>query len=507
MLKILAGIETEYGLFIEGRGAEEQVDDATAFVRAYPGPHFAGWDYRYESPRADLRGFSVSRLQVDPIDAKFDSGVFRSSDPDIRSDRVLPNGARFYNDHGHPEYSTPECWGTKELSVQDAAGEIVLLDTAKVMERETDRKVSVYKNNTDFHGASYGTHESYSMPRAVGFERIYGAVTPMLVSRQILTGAGKVGAEKGQSCAYQLSQRADFFVESFNTETLFRRPVFNTRDEAHADPRDWIRVHIISGDANMIPSCTARKVGLVKLALALEMTKEAPLWKLKNPVEAFQNISRDESYKFEVQLEGGSWTTAQEILESYFSAAEAVFGLRPGFDMGTPEAEAFDLIGECRQLLQDLTECPERFSRSVDWAAKKKMLEHFMAEEGSDWNDPSLRAFDLEYHNIDPAEGLYFALLEMDAVESSPSMETLQECLKQNREGTRAMARGMAVSKFKESVVSLSWRSIVFRDDNKDIEVLLEPDQVYPAQLDEAQDVGTFIKWIQEISSSKAKID
>src|SRR5579859_2426219 len=106
MLKILAGIETEYGLFIEGRGAEEQVDDATAFVRSYPGPHFTGWDYRYESPRSDLRGFSLSRLAVDPVDARFDVGVRRGSDRDIRSDRILPNGARFYNDHGHPEYST-----------------------------------------------------------------------------------------------------------------------------------------------------------------------------------------------------------------------------------------------------------------------------------------------------------------------------------------------------------------------------------------------------------------
>ncbi|OWU65418.1 MAG: hypothetical protein CBB60_004770, partial [Armatimonadetes bacterium Cent15-Ar3] len=62
MHRILAGIDTEYGLRIEGRGAETQVEDSEDFVRSYPGPSFVGWDYRFENPRNDLRGFSVDRL-------------------------------------------------------------------------------------------------------------------------------------------------------------------------------------------------------------------------------------------------------------------------------------------------------------------------------------------------------------------------------------------------------------------------------------------------------------
>jgi len=503
MRRILSGTETEYGLLIEGRGAEEQIDDAADFVRSYPGPHFAGWDYRFESPRADLRGFSVSKLAMDPVDAQFDRGAKKRAAEDIRSDRILPSGARFYNDHGHPEYSTPECWTSQELALQDAAGELVLLDAARAFEAEQGRKVRIYKNNTDFHGASYGAHESYLAPRSLSFEDLYHAVLPVLVARQVLCGAGKVGAESGRSCVYQLSQRADFFVEPYNTETLFRRPIFNTRDEPHADPREWVRLHVISGDANMIASATARKVGLVKLAVALAIEGEAPVWRLRRPVEAFQHISRDETYRFEVELEGGSWTTAHEILESYFSAAEAVFGLVPNMAEGSPEAEGHALIVEGRTLMSDLTECPERFARKVDWAAKKQMLEQFIEQDAGDWNDGRLRAFDLEYHNIDPEEGLFHALVDMGAVERQPNSADLRARLARNFEGTRARARGAAVATFKGDLASASWRSIVFNVDGENRELLLDPDVEYPMQLEETKDVGTFIQCIQDLKSSK----
>src|SRR5205085_2771443 len=163
------------------------VDDSMALVRGYPGECFVGWDYRYESPRADLRGFKLERLAYDPEDAKFDRGRTYGKDQEVRADRILPNGARFYNDHGHPEYSTPECLSLNELALHDCAGQTVVLRAAQAMADETGHHVRVYKNNTDFHGASYGTHENYLVPRALGYERIYKALLPMLIVRQVLT--------------------------------------------------------------------------------------------------------------------------------------------------------------------------------------------------------------------------------------------------------------------------------------------------------------------------------
>jgi hypothetical protein len=362
------------------------------------------------------------------------------------------------------------------------------LSAARALEKGSDVKISLYKNNTDFHGASYGTHENYLMPREVGFDRIYKALLPMLVVRQLLTGAGKVGAETGNKCQYQLSQRADFFTELATVDTLFRRPIFNTRDEPHADIKEWIRVHVISGDANMMPSCTARKVGLVKLALNLVEAGYAPEWRLSDAVRTFQGISRDESYQFSIPLEGRSWTTPTEIFESYFSVAEVKLDLDP---------ESCTLIDECRRLLEDLrVRGHAGIARHVDWAAKRTMLESFMEEEGGDWTDPNLTSYDLEYHNIDPEEGLYHALEEMDVVDSSPPLDQLAPLLNRHTEPTRAYARGLAVSRFKNDIETAAWRSVTFRDGDELLELQLPPDRTYPAQLDEAQDVGTFIEMI-----------
>jgi Pup amidohydrolase len=479
MRRILAGIETEYGLLVEGRGAEDQIDDAKALVRGYPGECLSTWDYRYESPRADLRGFQLERLAVDPVDVRFDEGRSHGKAEDVRSDRILPNGARFYNDHGHPEYSTPECWSLQALADHDRFGETVVLDAARAFAEKEQLEVRVYKNNTDFHGASYGTHENYLVPRSLGFQRLYEAVLPVLIARSILTGAGKVGTESGDWVDYQISQRADFFMEPVNAETLYRRPIFNTRDECHADPKDWIRLHVISGDANMMPACTKRKAGLVKLAIHLAEAGEAPTWKLRDPVRTIHSLSRDLRHEFRVELEGRNWTTAYEMLESLFAAAEAVLPL---------DQELEGLIAECRALIQPLQNGRwEDVRGQIDWAAKRHVLEQFMAEEGGTWKDSSMRAFDLEYHNVDTEEGLYHALEHMGEISEVPGPAVEEE-------GTRALARGLAVTRFKEYVQTACWRSISFRLGDNLVEVDLKPDMLYPSDLRDVHDVETFVK-------------
>ena len=50
---------------------------------------------------------------------------------EIKSDLVLSNGARFYNDHAHPEYSTPECTTLREIVAQEKAGERILAECAR----------------------------------------------------------------------------------------------------------------------------------------------------------------------------------------------------------------------------------------------------------------------------------------------------------------------------------------------------------------------------------------
>lgn len=170
MRPILAGTDTEYGLLIEGRDAKTQVEDSQAFVESYTAAcgfdFITGWDYRYENPRNDLRGFQLKNLAIDPNDAKFDQGKQYASSIELRADRILANGARLYNDHGHPEYATPESFSIFELARLDQQGELIM----EKLSHTFNTPNSLYKNNTDYHGASYGTHESYSIPRSYSVE-------------------------------------------------------------------------------------------------------------------------------------------------------------------------------------------------------------------------------------------------------------------------------------------------------------------------------------------------
>jgi proteasome accessory factor A len=489
-MRFLFGLDTEYGLLIEGRTADSQVEDSMALVRAYAGQGHLGWNYRYESPRTDLRGFNLKHLAQDPEDAKFDRGRTYGAPDEVRADRVLPNGARFYNDHGHPEYATPECASLRDLVCHDAVGDLVVRRAAAALEASSDVRVTIYKNNSDFHGASWGSHESYAAPRSLGFEALFAALAPMMVVRPVLVGAGKVGAESGDSCFYQLSQRADFFVEPANAETLFRRPIFNTRDEPHAQRASHIRVHVICGDSNMIPSATARKVGLLRLAVRLASEGSAPVWKLKDAVRAAKAISRDDTYEFRIELEGKSWTTAYEVFESYFSAAEATLEL---------DDEDRWTIDSSRKLLNELRSDWSEFRRHVDWAAKRAMLEQFMAEAGLNWHDPSLRAYDMEYHNLDPDVSLHGALVEMGQVDAALECEKIEPYLQSSQGDTRAFPRGVAVAKFGQNLTGVCWRSLSFRLADEEIEVELSPDKFYPPELANTESVEEFIEMMRRI--------
>src|SRR3546814_7282550 len=85
------------------------------------------------------------------------------------------------------------------------------------------------------------------MDRAVPFGKIVSHVMPHFITRQIFTGAGKVGTEAaGLTSAdvpYQITQRADFFEEEVGLETTLKRPIVNTRDEPHAEAPTYRRLH------------------------------------------------------------------------------------------------------------------------------------------------------------------------------------------------------------------------------------------------------------------------
>ncbi len=486
MDRVLCGIETEYGLWIDQRGPENQVEDSQEFIESYPSPCYVGWDYRFESPRSDLRGFSVKHLAVDPEDMKFEQGKVMPPAHVVRADRVLPNGARLYNDHGHPEFSTSECWTPQEAAWRDREGEFAILECLQSYQEKSGREARAYKNNTDFHKASYGTHESYLVPREIGFEELYRAVTPMLVVRQLLTGAGKVGAEHGEACAFQMSQRADFFAEPANLETLYRRPVFNSRDEPHADPTQWLRLHVIPGDANRMVSNTERKMLFVTLAIRLAMVDRCPLWSFKDPVRAIEQVSKGRTMNVPIELTGGGNATAAEVLESYFSAAEELLAL---------SERDREQLAACRALVEFVrADDWHALIPHVDWAAKRSIVEMVQEEDGLADADPALQSIDLEYANIDPEASLFQALIEMGTIIEEPAPEHLPLT-------TRALARGHAVHTFAGELEGVCWRALTFKTAEGPVTVDLPPNLEYPEELVSLQSVKEFIAFLEALKS------
>src|ERR1051326_161713 len=264
------GTEIEYGISVPGQPGANPMVTSSQIVNAYGArPELnrggrARWDYEEESPLRDARGFTYSGALYDPSEALADEDIGLAN-------VILTNGARLYVDHAHPEYSAPEVTNPRDAVLWDKAGERIMAEAAlRAAQLPGAQPIHLYKNNTDNKGASYGTHENYLMKRETPFSDIVRHLTPFFVSRQVVTGAGRVGiSQDGHEHGFQLRQRADYFEVEVGLETTLKRPIINTRDEPHADAEKYRRLHVIIGDANLSEVSTYLKVGTTALVLAM----------------------------------------------------------------------------------------------------------------------------------------------------------------------------------------------------------------------------------------------
>jgi proteasome accessory factor A len=460
----LFGIETEYGIVVEGLGANDWIAESIGVVRSCPIPSVGGWNYRGEDPRRDMRGFTVEHLSTNPDDAQFDPpGAPVRTREEERSDRILSNGARFYNDHGHPEYSTPECRSLKDLVAHDKAGERIAFASAQKHAKQRNRAVSLYKNNTDFHGASYGTHEGYLMKRDVPTDVLIQSLLPFFATRQIYAGAGKVGVENDSTvhkAPYQISQRADYFSVEASVDTLHNRPLVNTRDEPHATPRHYRRLHVICGDANMSEYATALKVGTTALVLQLLERGLRPAIRLAHPIAAAKQVSRDITLKKTLECAASPSMTAIEIQWLYQQEAERQLA---------GQSEEMDwVLQEWSAVLKALETNISSLADRLDWVAKYQLLNDFREGEGLKWSDPYLQSLDLAYHDIDPEQGLFYGLEQAGAMRRIVTEAHICSAMTCPPSNTRAFLRGQFVSKFPQAIRSIGWNGVAFQHKGND---------------------------------------
>ncbi len=460
-MKRAFGLETEYGITVDGVADLDVVRESIEIVRSYT-VHGASmkWDYNLEDPHQDARGFRALELLQDTDEAAyFELDKNRPlSFQEIKSDLVLSNGARFYNDHAHPEYSTPECTTLRELVAQDKAGERILAECARRRNATLPGgcRARLYKNNTDFVGHSYGCHDNYLMRRDVPWERLVRDIVPFLVTRQIYAGAGKMGIEgedaAGQPGVFQIAQRSDFFSVLCSIDTMNRRPLVNTRDEPHADAERYRRFHVIIGDSNMSQWATALKVGTTALVLELIERGAAPLLELANPIETTRQLSRDQSLSWIIKRHNGRTISAIDLQRLYLGAARK----------HCVESEETDwLLREWEAVLDDFAADHWRCRDRVDWVAKKFLLTTFRESEKLEWDDPWLQSIDLEYHNVSLEDGLYYELMREKQMRRIVSEDEIRLAIFQPPTTTRAFFRGRAVARFHREIESIQWDEIV----------------------------------------------
>ena len=461
-IPMIMGTETEYGISVKNARDQDPVAASTLVVNAYKDRELKGitWDYDQETPLMDARGF-MSEGESDAPDRENNSLI----------NDILINGGRYYVDHAHPEYCTPECTNPRDLVIYEKAGELIL-DLSRYAAEELlpdNQEIIIYKNNTDYKGHSYGSHENYLMSRSLPFQDIVDGLTPFLVTRQIITGSGKTGGEYGtEETDYQISQRADFFETEIGLSTMVARPIINTRDEPHADAKLFRRLHVIVGDSNMAELAIYLKVGITALTLQLiENGVIGDRFKLSEPVTAIKSVSRDLSCKNLLDLEDGRKRTPIEIQREYLDLARQHLS----------EADASpimdDVVERWEFVLDRLEEDPMSLNGILDWVTKKRLIDAYIRRHHLRRQDSRVRMLDLQYHDIRPDKGLYARLLKNGRVKRFVSQEKIVHAITNPPIDTRAYFRGTCLKRFPNEIHSASWNSMVFSLKNSSLNKVL----------------------------------
>jgi proteasome accessory factor A len=444
------GTEIEYGITIQNDRDFDPISSCVLLVNAYREDHTGTilWDYDQENPLADARGFQVDGEKYTP-----------NQQENIARNKTLVNGARYYVDHAHPEYSCPEVTNPRELVIHERAGERIV----ELSRREANAllpagtQMLIYKNNSDRKGNSYGCHENYLMDRRTSFKQIVEHLMPFFVTRQVYAGAGKVGTEnRAHPCDYQLSQRADFFETEVALDTMVKRPIINTRDEPHADREKYRRLHVIVGDSNMAEPTIYLRHGATALVLA--MIEDGAIdreFALRDPVRAIKEVSHDPTLRQPVELQSGRRLTAVQLQREYLELALRYDGAALG-----PWVP--DVLQRWGAVLDALGREPRELAGSIDWVAKLVMIEHFMERKGLDWRSPQVQMLDLQYHDLRPEKGLYYLLERQGKMERLASDEEIKDAVTHPPEDTRAYFRGRCLRKYGSEVFGVNWDSISF---------------------------------------------
>ena len=387
-----------------------------------------------------------------------------------RSSNVfLPNGGRLYLDVGsHPEYATAECDNLSDLIMQDQAGDRIVEELAVSAEIRLNAEgingqIHLFKNNMDAAGNSYGCHENFSVSRKKNFEEVTESIIPFLITRQIFCGAGKwMSSSKGAS--FQISQRAEHMWESVSSATTRSRPIINTRDEPHADPDEYRRLHIIVGDSNMSETTTILKVATTELMLrAAELGLLNDKFKIENPIKTIREISSDLKFGNSFRLASGREITALQMQKEMYQIVLSM----PGLDeiLEKPFYKyALDLWKRSLEALEsgDFTQV----DMEIDWMIKRKFMNSYKDKHQLNDNDSRMIMLDISYHNIRKDRGIFYILENSGMAKTLVTSNDVNNAMENPPQSTRAALRGrfIKVAQEKKRDFTVDWVNLKIND-------------------------------------------
>ena len=416
-----------------------------------------------------MHDFASERIWRDWLDERRSSAVISSDyagrdSQDYGRRYLQTNGGCIYIDLNHLELATPEVLSAKDyqavwMSMLKIARQAQVDANARLPEGQ---RIVVLANNSDRQGHSYGGHHSFLMTRAAWDEMIRERMLPSVfnlmayqASSIVFTGQGKVGSENGEPrVPFQISQRADFIESLLGEQTTFNRPLVNTRDEALCGsarsgsalrlPRErYARLHVIFYDTTLCPVATYLKVGVMQLMLRMIEARQVDAdLILEAPLVALRKWSKDPDLDTRMSLMSGRKLTAVELQLEFLARARR-FEASGGFDATVMDA------GEILALWEDtLVKLKARdfaaLRGRIDWVLKRALLEKALMDQPDwEWDAPELTYLDQIYSSLDPADSLFFPLLEARCIDWLGDAAEVERFASEPPEDTRAWTRAM----------------------------------------------------------------
>lgn len=306
--------------------------------------------------------------------------------------------------------------------------------------------------------------------RWFAFAHLRNRLTPFLVSRSIIAGAGMVD-RKG---AFHLADKAPainclvgfggylhdrpmytmgHFFKTLCVESLF---CWRNYFDLFAARQ---RFQIGLGDSNMAEGAEYLRVGTTLLLLdTIEAGYLPQVPRLKHPIRALRTLCADPLLRAEVPLRNGQLVSALELQRFYLDACRRYLEQQPAVT-----AEASDILHRWEDALEGLVESKQRgrpaarLIGTLDWVTKRYLLEDL----GDDAPWSAKKKIDIRYHEL--SDDGYFQQLHQAGVGTTiADPAEIERAMRVPPPNSPATARGQYIREFSggDEFVTANWRTV-----------------------------------------------